>query len=145
MSFLVISAILLSLVFFGLLRTSIWLIPLIFLDWYLPLAAAAWVSFFFIMAIFSPYKEGAFDLRGQEKSFWILVIFLTGVASGLLLKDVPYWVYAMASLIVFASFQFYKAFRLSVSPIAVFPSMLRLLPIFVYAGLFVLKYLTGHF
>lgn len=145
MTSLVSSAIFLSFVFFGLMRTALWLLPLIFVEWYLPLASAAWVSFFCALAFLAPYHDGAFDLRGKEKAFWIIQFFLTGLLAGLLVHHVPYWVYALASLIAFAAFQIFRAFRLAVSPIAVFPQWIRILPIIVYFSLFALKRLTGHF
>lgn len=72
----------LSLYFWGILRTAIWLLPSLFLTHFTPLFVLSMLCFFALVAVFSPYEKGAFDVREIKKDHWALIFFLTGALTG---------------------------------------------------------------
>lgn len=68
----------------GVLRTALWILPVLFIDGGLRLCATSLLAFFAVMSWMCPYQKQAFDLRSLTKERLTLGFFLTGVLVGLL-------------------------------------------------------------
>jgi len=149
--YLLLSAILLSLGLFGLIRSAIWLLPgLVWRD-YWSLAPAIVLSFITSAALMAPYRGACFDFRDWDKTKWILLFFLSGLLSGSLLYPSSILIFGLGSLGPIIFVRLCLIFRQPLSRVYVFPNFLRYLVIGSFAGALLLKFLWpvsqagGHF
>ncbi len=99
--FLCLFGVVMSLYFWGLLRTAIWVFPSLFIQGALPVTSASLLSFWFLLAWMAPYFQNAFDFRELSKQRLTIVFFLTGILGGILLFRTEVFYFALCALIPF--------------------------------------------
>jgi len=109
----------------GVLRTAIWILPLLFIDGGLRLCATSLLAFFTIMSWMCPHQKQAFDLRSFSKERWTLSFFLTGVLVGLLTFPPQIPLMAIAAALPLAIAKVLALFRLPPSRVLFLPLATR--------------------
>lgn len=119
---LILLAVALSLYFWGLLRSGLWLIPALLSEAYLPLASACLLSFFAVSIWLLPYRKGAFDSRDISKERVALLFFLTGVLTGALVwSPTPLWIFVGGAIFPWILLQIFQLFRMPASRVLYLP------------------------
>jgi hypothetical protein len=137
------ASILLSLVFWGVIRTALWLIPGILWASYLPLAATSLLAFMFIASLFVSRLGQAFDFRNWDKSRWALVFFLTGVAGGILSLSFDVLSFGLFSLMSLLWIRLFRLFRFPVPEAYFFPRATRFVVIFIFCSITLYRWLSA--
>ncbi len=119
------SSLALSLYLWGVLRTAIWLTPVLFLGEFRPLVFASVLSFVTVCALIVKYKEGRFDLRESQRSDFIVILFFTGVLAGTLLYPIPLIYFGFASLTPLILLGLFRLFRIPASLVVIAPQKLK--------------------
>lgn len=119
------TAVSISLVYWGLLRTALWLILPLFLVDATPFVSASHLCFFAAASLFAQYRKGMFDFRGLDKSRWVFILFLTGFFSGSLLYPTSPSLFMGSALLPLISLALFKIFRMPVSTVYFFPRYIR--------------------
>ena len=149
--YLLLSAIVLSLGLFGLIRSAIWLLPGLVWKDYWSVAPAIALSFLTASALIAHYRQSCFDFRDWDKPKWVLLFFLSGLLSGSLLYPSPILIFAIGSLGPIVFVRLCLIFRQPLSRVYVFPKFLRYLVLGFFVGALLIKFLLqmnqwgGHF
>lgn len=114
-----------SLIYWGVLRTAIWLVPGIFIEGFWTLSSASLLSFFAVAGLVAPYHDNGFDLRSIRKEHWVLIFFTVGVLGASLLYPVPLTAFGFSSLLPLLCIQVFRLFRMPASEFYVFPRWIR--------------------
>ena len=121
----VILGVLTSLLVWGIVRSAIWILPFLFINETLPLAAASFLAFFSVLTWLAPHQKKAFDLRDFTKERWSLAFFMTGVIAGVLMFPPQVYSMAIAALIPLLACRLFDVLRLPPSRVLFLPSALR--------------------
>lgn len=137
------SSILMSLVFWGFIRTGLWLLPSIFWASYLPLASMSLFSFIFVTSLLAPRRAGSFDFRDWDKPRWALVFFLTGISGGVLSLQFDVLSLSLFSLLSLLWIRLFRLFRFPLPEVYFFPSSTRFAVIFVFSSITIYRWLSA--
>lgn len=114
-----------SLGFWGIIRTAVWILPGLFVEGLLSLSSASLLSFFAVVSFAATYREKAFDLRQLRKDHWVLIFFSSGVLGASLLYPVPLMAFGFCSLLPLLCIQIFRLVRFPLSHLYVFPRWVR--------------------
>lgn len=141
-SLVAISAVMISLYLWGLVRTALWLIPGIVLG--MAWVSASLLGFWTSCSLLMTYKNNAFDARDWGREKIILLYFLSGVLGGTLLYGLvdlsPLIIFGSSSLIPFALYQIFKIFRHPLSWVIFAPKKLR----FILPALWIIAWASRY-
>ena len=136
------TSILMSLVFWGVIRTGLWLLPGIFWISYLPLASVSLFSFIFVSSLLAPRREKSFDFCDWDKSRWALVFFLTGISGGILSLQFDVLSLGLFSLFSLLWIRLFRLFRFPLPEVYFFPAPTRFVVIFVFCSITIYRWLS---
>lgn len=109
--FVLLSAILVSLIYLGVPRTAIWLVGHLVIRPITPIAPAAILCGLSVFASLATYQSQAFDFRSFEKSKVYLALFLSSVLSGALVTTPAQFSFTSACVFLIVSSLLFKVFR----------------------------------
>lgn len=137
------TSILMSLVFWGVIRTGLWLLPGIFWISYLPLASVSLFSFIFVSSLLAPRREKSFEFCDWDKSRWALVFFLTGISGGILSLQFDVLSLGLFSLFSLLWIRLFRLFRFPLPEVYFFPAPTRFVVIFVFCSITIYRWLSA--
>jgi hypothetical protein len=124
-SLAIILGVLSSLALWGVLRTALWILPVLFIQGGLELASCALFTHFGVLAWLAPHQKSAFDLRDFTKERWAIAYLLTGIVGGLLLAEPSVMSMALFAAAPLLITRLLTLFRLPPSRVLFLPSQLR--------------------
>ncbi len=122
---------------FGIIRTAILLLPIIFFAEGKDTLAGIWLSFFAVSAWMLPYEKKAFDLRGVGKEKLALTLFLSSCAFVALFYPLPIISFPLGAFVPFLFIRIFEWTRLPISRVYFFPIWMR----FVLTALWILCFM----
>jgi hypothetical protein len=134
-----------SLYFWGIIRTAIWLLPSLFFSQAFPILSASWLSFWLTLSFVARYQGGFFDFRDISRQKWIFVYFITGVLTGTLLYPAQIFAFALGSLLPLLFIKIFFLFRYPAGEIMFVRKQIRwvLLALWIICG--IVRALELHF
>ncbi len=124
-SFAIILGVLSSLAVWGVLRTALWILPVLFIHGALEITSAALLSYFCVVSWLSPHQKSAFDLRDFTKERWAIAYLLTGILGGFLHAEPNVFLMAVSAAAPFLISRLLMLLRLPPSRVLFLPSQTR--------------------
>lgn len=132
------ASLVLSLFFFGLLRTGLIFLPIVLIPSLIDTIAAVWLSFFAVAVALAPYREGAFDWSQSSKERRILALFLISCLTTTFFTPLSLFPFALGTLLPILWLRVFALVRWEMSPVFFFSPKLRLIVplswLFIFVG-----------
>lgn len=138
-SFATILGVLSSLAIWGVLRTALWILPVLFIANGLELVSCALLAHFSVLAWIAPHQKSAFDLRDFTKERWAMAYLLTGIVGGLLNAEPSVMSMAISAIVPVIVTRLLILFRLPPSRVLFLPSQTRWVLTIAVAALYIFR------
>ena len=129
---IIIASIGLSLSIWGLIRTSLWILPSLFFQDGSLVVSGCMMSFIATAAIVAPFRNGAFDVRGLDRQRLTLILFLSGVLTGTLFYPVTMTIFASGAIVPLLALILFKIFKQPASEILFLPKQMKWIPVVLW-------------